>query len=138
MQANGQADAAERLLLDEFESCVDKTAIYPLILLQSLGYIYLWTGQLEKAKQIGQVLIQEATSSRIIIMKNWGDYYLGVACYQCNELETAEQYFTQISNNRFYAHGSAYSDAVAGLVLIHHNQRGERRGMADGGVDQPV
>jgi LuxR family transcriptional regulator, maltose regulon positive regulatory protein len=125
MQADGQADAAERLLLDEFGSCVDKTAIYPLILLQTLGYIYLWTGQLVKAKQIGQMLIQEATASRIIIMKNWGDYYLGVACYQCNELETADQYFTQISNNRFYAHGSAYSDAVAGLVLIHQH-KGER------------
>ncbi len=66
MQANGQIQAAERLLLDEYKSCVDKTDIYPLIILQTLGYIYLWTGQLEKARQIGQVLIQGATSSGII------------------------------------------------------------------------
>ena len=65
MQANGQAPEAERLLLDEYKSCSDKTDIYPLIILQTLGYIYLWTGQLEKARQIGQVLIQGATSSGI-------------------------------------------------------------------------
>jgi LuxR family transcriptional regulator, maltose regulon positive regulatory protein len=119
MQASGQIQAAERLLLDEYKSCIDKTDIYPLAILQTLGYIYLWTGQLEKAKQIGQLLIQMATPSGIIIMKNWGDYYLGVACYQSNDLEAADQYFTQIFKNRFIAHGSAYRDAVAGLALIH-------------------
>ena len=119
MQANGQVLEAEQLLLDEYESCSDKTEIYPLIVLQSLGYIYLWTGQLEKAIKIGQVLIQGATRSSITIMKNWGDYYLGVAHYQRNELEIAEQYFTQIIKNHYIAHGSAYRDGVAGLALIH-------------------
>ncbi len=38
MQANGQVRAAETLLLDEYEQCTDKTEIYPLILLQTLGY----------------------------------------------------------------------------------------------------
>ena len=65
MQANGQVQEAERLLLDEYESYSDKTDIYALILLQTLGFIYLWTGQLEKARQIGQVLIQGATRSGI-------------------------------------------------------------------------
>ena len=119
MQASGQVLEAERLLLDEYEFCSDKTEIYPLIVLQSLGYIYLWTGQLEKAIKIGQVLIQGATRSSITIMKNWGDYYLGMAHYQRNELEIAEQYFTQIIKNHYIAHGSAYRDAVAGLALIH-------------------
>ncbi len=119
MQANGQVLEAERLLLDEYEFSIDKTEIYPLIVLQSLGYIYLWTGQLEKAIKIGQVLIQGATRSSITIMKNWGDYYLGFAHYQRNELEIAEQYFTQIIKNHYIAHGSAYRDGVAGLALIH-------------------
>ncbi len=52
-------------------------------------------------------------------MKNWGDYYVGMACYQCGDLVAAGQYFTQIFNNRYLAHGSAYRDAVAGLALIH-------------------
>ncbi len=38
MQAKGQVHEAEKLLLDEYESCSDKTDIYPLIILQTLGY----------------------------------------------------------------------------------------------------
>jgi LuxR family maltose regulon positive regulatory protein len=118
-QAIGQIQESENLLLYEYESSSDKTDIYPLIILQTLGYVYLWTLQLEKARQIGQVLIQGATRSGITTMKNWGDYYLGVACYQSNDLGAAKQYFTEILENRFLAHAAAYRDAVAGLVLIH-------------------
>ena len=77
--SHGQLRAAETLLLAEYEQCSDKTDIYPLILLQTLGFIYLLTGQLEQAMQIGQALIQGATHSGIMFTKNWGDYYLGVA-----------------------------------------------------------
>jgi len=119
MQAVGEFRAAETLLLAEYERCSDKTDTYPLILLQTLGFIYLLAGQLEKAMQIGHAMIQGATSSGNIFTKNWGDYYLGVACYLCNDLETARQYFTQIFNNRYLAHFMAYRDAVAGLALIH-------------------
>ena len=99
--------------------CIDKTEIYPLIILQALGHIYLWTGQHEKAMQIGQLLIQGATSSGITTMKSWGDYFLGMACYQCNELDTASKHFNQIIINRYIADGAAYHDAVTGLMLIH-------------------
>ncbi len=133
MQASGQIQAAERLLLNEYESCGDKSDIYPLIVLQSLGYIYLWTNQLENAVQIGRVLIHWATRSGITIMKNWGDYYLGMACYRRNELDAAAKYFTQIFENRYLAHGSAYRDAVAGLALIHQirGERAEARQMVE-------
>lgn len=119
MQADGQGRAAERLLLDEYELCVDKTDVYPLILLETLGFNYLLAGQLDKAMQIGQVMIRGATCSGNIFMKNWGDYFLGVACYQSNDLDRATQHFTQILKNRYLVHIAVYRDAVAGLVLIH-------------------
>ena len=119
MQNDGQVREAETLLLNEYELCIDKTDIYPLILLQTLGYIYLLSGQLEKSRQIGQLLIQGATHSGNIFTKNWGDYYLGVASYLNDDLETANTYFAQIFQNRYIAHVSAYRDAVAGLALIH-------------------
>ena len=133
MQSSGQIQAAERLLLNEYASCSDKSDIYPLIVLQSLGYIYLWTSQLENAGQIGQLLIHGATRSGITIMKNWGDYYLGMVCYQRNELEAAARYFTQIFENRYVAHGSAYHDAVAGLALMHQirGENSEARQMVE-------
>ena len=42
-----------------------------------------------------------------------------MVCYQRNELEAAARYFTQIFENRYVAHDSAYRDAVAGLALMH-------------------
>jgi LuxR family transcriptional regulator, maltose regulon positive regulatory protein len=123
MQANGKIQEAEKLLFAEYEFCSDKTDIYPLIILQTLGYIYLWAGQHEKARQIAQLLIQGATRSGITIMRHWGDYFQGMVCYQCNELDTAGQYFDQIVKNRYIAHGSAYRDAVTGLTLIHQIRR---------------
>ena len=119
MQAMGQIREAERLILAEYEQCTDKTEIYPLILLQTLGFIYLLAGNLEQTMQIGQTLIQGAIQSGIMFTKSWGDYYLGVACYLRNDLETAHQYFAQIFKNRYLAHFTVYRDAVAGLALIH-------------------
>ena len=119
MQAMGQLREAETLILAEYEQCIDKTEIYPLILLQTLGFIYLLAGNLEQTMQIGQTIIQGAIQSGILFTKSWGDYYLGVACYLRNDLETAHQYFAQIFNNRYLAHFTVYRDAVAGLALIH-------------------
>ena len=79
MLANGQGHAAESLCRDEYELCIDKTDVYPLILLETLGFVYLLAGQLDEAMQIGQVIIRGATRSGNTFMKNWGDYFLGVA-----------------------------------------------------------
>jgi LuxR family maltose regulon positive regulatory protein len=119
MQAIGRAQEAERLLLAEYESYGDKTDIYALFILESLCYIYLLSGQLEQNAQIAQLLLKGAYRSRIALMKNMGDWFLGLGCYYRNELETAAQHFTQIFENRYTAQITAYRDAVAGLALIH-------------------
>jgi LuxR family transcriptional regulator, maltose regulon positive regulatory protein len=125
MQASGQALAAERLLLEEYESYGDKTDSYALFLLLSLCFCYLNSGRLEQTRQIAQLLLQGATRSRIDIMRNWGDWFLGVVCYQRNEQEAAARTFARILENRYTAQIAAYRDAVAGLALIHQIQ-GER------------
>jgi LuxR family maltose regulon positive regulatory protein len=122
MQAIGQAQAAERLLLAEYESHGDKADTYALLVLDSLCFIYLHTGQLEQTRQIAQLLLQGSTRSGIAFMKTLGDWYLGLVCYRLNELEAAAQYFTQIVEDRFTAQITAYRDAVAGLALIHQIQ----------------
>jgi ATP/maltotriose-dependent transcriptional regulator MalT len=133
MRAIGQALAAERLLLDEYESHGDKNDTYALLLLESLGFNYLNTGRLEQARQIAQLLLQGATRSKLAFMKNWGDYYLGVVHYQCNELEAAAQHFAQIAENRYTAQITTYRDAIAGLALIHqiNGQSSEVRQMVE-------
>jgi LuxR family maltose regulon positive regulatory protein len=122
MQASGQAGAAERLLLAEYESCSDKADTYALLVLDSLCFIYLLSGQLEQTRQIAQVLVQGSSGSGNAFMRNLGDWHLGQVCYQRNELEAAAQYFTQIVENRFAAQVTTYRDAVAGLALIHQIQ----------------
>jgi len=122
MQASGQVLEAERLLLDEYESYSDKTDTYALRLLLPLCFNYLNTGQLEKSRQIAQVLLQGAALRGLTILKNWGDYFLGVVSYQRNELEAAARHFTQIVENRYTAQVTTWRDAIASLAVIHQIQ----------------
>jgi LuxR family maltose regulon positive regulatory protein len=119
MQASGQVLEAERLLLDDYRECKDKTNVYPLMLLNSLGYVYLNTGQLEQARQTARMLSQQAALSRLPIRRSWGDFFLGMVHYQRNELEAAKQAFTQIVDNRYTAQITNFREAIAGLALIH-------------------
>jgi len=119
LQAHGQALAAERLILTEYESYGDKADAYSLFLLLSLCFIYLNPGQLEQSRQIAQLMVQRSIRARIAIMKDWGDWFLGVVCYQRNELEAAAQYFTQIIENRFTAQITVFRDGMAGLAMVH-------------------
>ncbi|MGB7096564.1 MAG: LuxR C-terminal-related transcriptional regulator, partial [Anaerolineales bacterium] len=100
----------------------DKNDTYALLLLRSLAFIYLNTGQLDQASRIAQVQLQGATNRKIQIMQNWADWFLGVLCYSRNELDASAQYFGQIVKNRYTAQISTYRDAVAGLALIHQIQ----------------
>jgi LuxR family maltose regulon positive regulatory protein len=122
MQASGEAQIAERLLLAEYESCSDKADTYALLVLESLCYIYLLTGQLEQTRRIAQLLVQGSTCSGNAFLKCAGYWFLGIVCYQHNELEAAVQYFTQIVENHFTAQITMYRDAVAGLALIYQIQ----------------
>jgi LuxR family maltose regulon positive regulatory protein len=119
MQASGQGREAERLLSDDYEHYGNKTDTYSLFVLESLGFIYLNSGQLEQTRQITQVLRQMSMINGMVLMKNWADWFQGLVCYCRNELEAAAEYFTQIFENRYIAQLSPYRDSVAGLALIH-------------------
>jgi LuxR family maltose regulon positive regulatory protein len=119
MQAIGQAQDAEKLLLDEYASQADKTDVYSLALLRGLCFVYLNSGSLERCEQTAQLLLQGSASRKIAIMKNWSDWYLGLVHYQWNNLAAAAGYFSQIMENRYTAQVTTMRDAVAGIALIH-------------------
>ena len=119
MQASGQAQEAEQLLLAEYESYGNKNDLYSLFILQSMCFIYLNTGRLEQTRQMALLLVNGASRSGLALMKYWGDWFLAVVCYLRNELEAAAQYFTQIFENHYVAQISPYRDSGAGLALIH-------------------
>jgi LuxR family maltose regulon positive regulatory protein len=120
--AGQRAGEAEQLLLEAYESYGAKNDTYALFVLQSLGFVYLHSGQLDQARRTTQRLRQASISSGITLMKNWADWFQGMVCFQRNELETASQYFAQIFENRYTAQVSPYRDAVAGLALIRQSQ----------------
>jgi LuxR family maltose regulon positive regulatory protein len=122
MQASGRSLEAEHMLLKEYEAYGDKTDAYALMLLHSLCFIHLNNGQLDQTVRIADLMRRSAISSGMTIKKNWADWFLGVVCYQRDELDAAAAYFTEIVENRYTAQISPYRDAVAGLALIHQTE----------------
>jgi LuxR family maltose regulon positive regulatory protein len=122
MPSIGQAHEAERLLLAEYEAYGDKVDTFTLLVLESLCFVYLHTGQLGQTRQIAQLLVQSATQNGNAFMRTAGEWYLGLVCYHRDELEAAAQHFSQIFENRFLVQIAIYRDAVTGLALIHEIQ----------------
>jgi LuxR family transcriptional regulator, maltose regulon positive regulatory protein len=124
MQASGQALEAERLLLDEYESFTEKTNSYALLLLQALGFNCLKEGQLERTRQIAQLMLQAETGGRLEINTSLAAAFGGMAEYQRDHLVEAARYFTLVIDNRYTAHITGYREAVAGMAIIHQIKGG--------------
>ena len=66
MQATGRGDAAQRILIDEYESLLGKTDTYALRLLFTACFNAIETGYLEQARQMAQAMLDQATSGRLL------------------------------------------------------------------------
>ncbi len=119
MQANGQARDAERMILEDYGSYLQKSDTYAQFLQLSLSFIYLNIGRLDDVRKIAGTMHRAASSSGIHLRKNWADWFLGIVSYQRNELEDASLYFDRIIENPFSAQITTYRDAVAGLAVIY-------------------
>jgi LuxR family maltose regulon positive regulatory protein len=51
LQASGESRAADRLLLDEYQSCADKSGTYAALVLRALCFNHLNAGRLEQARR---------------------------------------------------------------------------------------
>jgi LuxR family maltose regulon positive regulatory protein len=119
LQASGESRAADRLLLDEYQSCSDKSGTYAALVLRALCFNHLNAGRLEQARRVARALLEGATQSGVAIMLSWAHWFLGIVCFERNDLETAAHHFQKIADDRYSAQITAYRDAVAGLALIH-------------------
>ncbi len=119
MQASGQVSEAERMLLDHYESCEDKTNTFSLLLLQVLGFNYLKSGQLDRVRQVADLMLQHCKGSKLEVNTSLAAMFRGIANYEQNFLEEAFRDFELIAENRYTAHFTAYRDAIAGLAIIH-------------------
>jgi LuxR family transcriptional regulator, maltose regulon positive regulatory protein len=119
MQATGQSRAAERMLFDLYESHDDKTDGFAMRILAALCFNNLTNGNLEQSRQVAHIMLQQATRSRLPISKNWGHYFIGLAKYQWNELDAAEEHLTEIFMNRFNTQPLTVKHAMTVLARVH-------------------
>ena len=119
MRAAGQGDAAQRKLLDEYESLPWKTSSYAALVLFSAALNALETGRLEQASQMAQRMLATAPPDRVLMQRGWAYYMLGVAHYSWDELDAAMQHFAELISRRYSAHTLALRNGVIGLVRVH-------------------
>jgi LuxR family maltose regulon positive regulatory protein len=124
MGAIGQAQAAERLLLEEYESLDDKTTGYALRILQALCFNYLNAGQLEPARRTAHVLLRQATRGGLPVLQGWARLFLGVVHYQWNDLDAAGVHLAELLDQRHLIQSLAAHHGMAGLALVYQ-ARGE-------------
>jgi tetratricopeptide (TPR) repeat protein len=96
MRASGQGDAAQRMLLDQYESWHEKADAYALRLLFAACHNFVEAGQLEQAKQTAQLMLEQATRSRLAVLQGRAHYFLGLASYYRNDLDAAGQHLEPI------------------------------------------
>ena len=119
MQAVGDGDAAEKLLVALYEPLPDKTDGYALRLLMTLTYVYTLAGKLMQAEQTARLLLQQATQSELGILWGWAHYLLGVVHYEWNQLDIAGQHFEEIYARRNSVHTLTLRESMTGSALVH-------------------
>ncbi len=118
MQALGQGDAAEKLLLAEYEALAERTDAYAIRLLLALVFIHFQEGQLARASQAAQELFYQAQRSRLPVSQGWADYFLARIAYQWNQVDLAARHFSALVDKRYRVHAHAARNGLIGLVQV--------------------
>ncbi len=119
MQPIGEGAAAERMLLDTYESLDVKTDTYALRLLMTLSMNYVQAGDLIHSAQVARVMLEQAAANRLAVQLGWAHYFLGFAHYQWNELDVAALHFAELYAHRHAAQFACARDAAMALALLH-------------------
>ncbi len=118
LQAMGQEQAAEQFLWKQHETLREKTKDSTQILV-ALCSNALQAGQLEQARQAGELALEQAQRFNLQLMSGWAHYFLGLIAYLWNDLETAVRHFSEIADRRFAIQARI---ARHGLVGLAHTQ----------------
>lgn len=119
MRASGRVEAAQRALLDEYESQLDKTNTYAVRLLMTVCLNYVETAQLEEAGRLAQAMLDHATRSQLVMLQGWAHYCLGLVHYCWNDLDGARSHFAQLVDERYAVNMLAAANGMIGVVLVH-------------------
>ena len=119
MQATGRGDAAQRMLIDEYEGLTDRTDAYALRLLFTACFNAIEAGRLEQARPLAQTMLNHATAGQLPHAMGFSHYFLGVVHYCWNELDAARQHFEELVDKRLTVHTQAARNGMVGLAQVH-------------------
>ena len=127
LQTSGQADAADHSMWSSYEAAPDKGDSYALRILFALCASKVQAGELEQARQMGALMLEQARHGKSVVIEGWAHYWLGLLHYQWNELEAAAQHFQAIAQRRYSLHSVSVRHGLLGLILVQL-ARGETAG----------
>ena len=121
MQVSGQGQAALKLLIENYESLGDRASAYARRLMQALCLIYYAEADdLEHVIQTAQQMVVGVEGGKVsLLLQAWGQYFIGMAHYQRNDLVAARQCFTRLLDFKYTGNIGALRDGMQRLALIH-------------------
>jgi LuxR family maltose regulon positive regulatory protein len=118
MHASGQAMAAERFLLDNYEAQRDKSGNVALSCLLALGVNRFQDGELKLAANYFETILRQSVPNRLAIVHHWALFFLAQTRYYLNDLDASRQHLTENIKRRYSGHISTFRQALAGMALI--------------------
>jgi LuxR family transcriptional regulator, maltose regulon positive regulatory protein len=118
MNAIGQNQEAERLLLDWYEALGDKSGPEASSILMALGINHLQLNRLRQAADYFEAVLRQTTYDKMPTLRIWAFFFLAEAHYYLNELEICRQHLAEIIDHRYSARPTHFYQALAGTALI--------------------
>ena len=118
MNATGQGQEAERLLLDWYEALSDKSGPEASSILMALGFNLLQMNRLQPAADYFEAVLRRTTYDRMPTLRIWAVFFLAEAHYYLNEVGICRQYLAEITDHRYSARPTHFYQALAGTALI--------------------
>ena len=138
MRASGHGAAAQRRLLDEYESLLCKSDAYALRLLFAVCVNALESGDLEQATRTAQVMLEQSMSGGLMILQGFARYFLGAVHYCWNELDAARPHFEEGVDKRYAVHAQAARNCMIGLARVACRRGRKCQSLGDDGTAQPA
>ncbi|HEY7064665.1 MAG TPA: LuxR C-terminal-related transcriptional regulator [Chloroflexota bacterium] len=118
----GDGAAAVAELRTEWAKGTPASAVYTGRVLIGLMSNYEAAGDLPHLEQVAHALLRLSSDHALPVSAPWADFALGLAAYQRNDLDAAEQHFAAVIEAQHDAHFLATRDALLGLSLTYQAQ----------------
>lgn len=129
---NAVTDAISAGLLE-----VPRNEMHRTRLLITLSIVYWMEADLDKLRLAARRCIEAAQKANSVLGLSGGEYFLGCAHYQHNDLDAAERHFRFVVERPYLSHGYTFAQASFGLASTYQalGRPDQARQVADSSVD---